>query len=92
MPVYKVLLSWYRYAHASYVLLHTKSLLLLRSDHRTGDQLPDHRLVSRAREARVHFAPRETTDSLNGVLEYSPYIKGCIKNGVELSRQFYRQH
>ena len=94
MPVYKVLLSWYRYARKLATCYYTRSpyCCCVATIVHTGDQLPDPRLVSRAREARVHFAPRETTDSLNGVLEYSPNIKGCIKNGVELSRQFYRQH
>ena len=69
MPVYKVLLSWYRYARMLATCYYTRSpyCCCVATIVHTGDQLPDPRLVSRAlisREARVsHFAPRETTNS-----------------------------
>ena len=67
VPVYKVLLSWYRYARKLATCYYTRSpyCCCVATIVHTGDQLPDPRLVSRAlisREARVsHFAPRETT-------------------------------
>ena len=67
MPVYKVLLSWYRYARKLATCYYTRSpyCCCVATIVHTGDQLPDPRLASRAlisREARVsHFAPRETT-------------------------------
>ena len=67
VPVYKVLLSWYRYARMLATCYYTRSpyCCCVATIVHTGDQLPDPRLVSRAlisREARVsHFAPRETT-------------------------------
>ena len=71
MPVYKVLLSRYRYARMLATCYYTRSpyCCCVATIVHTGDQLPDPRLVSRAlisREARVsHFAPRETTEFLD---------------------------
>ena len=81
MPVYKVLLSRYRYARMLATCYYTRSpyCCCVATIVHTGDQLPDPRLVSRAlisREARVsHFAPRETTNSLYRTQHYQLAVR-----------------